>query len=517
MQDIPGPRGEGRRPLPQGVARLGGGGKRQPPKGSPRHPAAEEDSWKKFSRSAGWFMGGAGALMGATGGAMTPVVGGTLAALGGQIGAMQTPGGGIPILGEFLKGGQAATAAMMMAGGAALNVQWAAAQPAMQHFGTHAGTYNVLGDMRSQRALDIARKTGAFTPDEAMQYARQLNKFGGYEGFGTMTKMRFGGFEPDMLMPFFQAATGAGAAGGLKKADYDYLAKTMAVAFSNKGLPSVEQAIGTLSGLMGVSTQYLADIDKEGTAGLTAMTAWMEGSGTALLRGQRGIQTMGGLWNWIAKPGEPAKEMFLWQALSKAKPGMDYYEMRKFRESGPDAIMATLGQFSGMPKKWGALALADSANMSVTHAEEIIDAYNRQESMDKIKGMIKNANPGDIDYKAGNQGAQFMQMISEQKAVQLDMSKQFMEGAMKIETGFLKMAESISLAVNLGDMTKKMGDVLIAMANAVPSQKEFVGGVDKFCQGVNDFVDNLDLGVVGDALKFRPNPHHPANQKKSSN
>jgi hypothetical protein len=447
-------------------------------------------------------MGGAGALMSASGGAMTPAIGGALSTLGGQIGAMQTPGGGIPIVGEFLKAGQAATAAMLMAGGIGLQVQWAAAQPAMQHYGKHAGSYRVLGEARSQAALDIARATGAFTPDEAMTYARQLNKFGGGAGFGTMSRMRFGGFEPDMMMPFFEQATKAGAAGGLKKNDYDYLAKVIAVSFSKQGLPSVEQAIETMSGLMGNASNYLADIDKDQTAELAAMTHWMEGSGTAVLRGARGVQTMATLTNWTAKPGDAAKEMFIWQALSKGRPGMSYSQMRKFRET-PEATMAMVKEFAGMPREWGEMALAETTGMSYKHAEAVLHAADKYGAdSDKVKDLIKKADPSDIDYKAGKtQADTYTKLMSEQQAIQLDMSKQFMAGAMKIETGFLLIAEKLAKLGDVGELTAKLGDVIIRLAEGIPSQKEFVGGVDKFCGGVNDFIDNLGIPGTG-VLKF---------------
>jgi len=496
------------RPLPPGIVRLGPGEKWQPPPagggrgGGGGTGGGAPTNWQRFNRGTGAFIAGAGTLAAGAGGAMTPLIGGMLAGLGGQIGAMQTPGGGIPIVGEFLKAGQAATAAMMMAGGAALNVQWAAAQPAMAHYATHAGSYRVLGEQRAQAALDIARATGAFTPDEAMTYARQLNKFGGGAGFGTMSRMRFGGFEPDMMMPFFEQATKAGAAGGLKKNDYDYLAKVIAVSFSKQGLPSVEQALETMSGLMGNASNYLADIDKDQTAELAAMTHWMEGSGTAVLRGARGVQTMATLTNWTAKPGDAAKEMFIWQSLAKGRPGMSYSEMRKFRET-PEATMAMVKEFAGMPREWGEMALAETTGMSYKHAEAVLHAADKYGAdSDKVKDLIKNANPGDIDFKAGKtQADAYTSMMATMKATQLDTSKIFMEGAMKIEQGFLDMAKKVMELTNAGELTKKMGDLIITMANAVPSQEKFVSGVDKFCGGVNDFIDNLGIPGAG-VLKF---------------
>jgi hypothetical protein len=318
----------------------------------------------------------------------------------------------------------------------------------VQHYGELAGTYRKLDRLGAEGRSDRARAMsyGDFTPTERIRYAGQLQKFGGYEGLETMGKMRYGGFEPDVMMPYFEQATRAGAAGGLKKADYDYLAKVIAVGFSKQGLPSVEQAIETLSGLMGTASNYLADIDKDQTAELAAMTHWMEGSNTAVLRGPRGVQTMATLTNWTAKTGDPAKEMFIWQALAKGRPGMSYGEMRKYRET-TGATMAMVKEFAGLPREYGEMALAETTGMSYRHAEAVLKAYDKFGDSDHVRDLIKNANPADIDFKAekGKKYDEVTAGMTEIAEKQLKISEEYM-------TKFLDMEKL--LIEKIGDLAR---------------------------------------------------------------
>jgi hypothetical protein len=382
-------------------------------------------------------MGAAGGLISGATHSITPVVGGLLSAAGGaMMGNLAT----------------ALPGAAAMYAGALMQIATVGAQPAMQHYGELAGTYRKLDRLgaegRSTRARNMSY--GDFTPAERIRYAGQLQKFGGFEGLETMGKMRYGGFEPDVMMPYFEQATRAGAAGGLKKGDYDYLAKVVSVGFSKQGLPSVEQAIETLSGLMGNASNYLADISQDQTAELGAMTRWMEGSGTAYLRGPRGVQAMGKVQNWVATQGDPAKEMFLWHAMSKAKPGMNYYDMQEYRESTA-GLMTTLGSFAGLDRNMAAMMMKDQGMGSFTQNKALLEAYDRKEDPTKLKEMLDNANPASIDFKGKGDKKydEYTTKVTELENIKLKWAEGFLTSYLDMETRLTKAVQSLATGMDI--------------------------------------------------------------------
>ena len=334
---------------------------------------------------AGQLIGAGQTLLGGVAGNLTATAGGMLMTAGGAITGI-AGGAGV------LLGGP------MMAAGGLMGLSAMLAQPALQHYGTHAGIYRRLGEERTRQFQEMFRvipgevdpKTGKlisvgkavgpyagiFNQDEAIQYAGQLESVGGFNALGTMAGMRRGGFEPETMIPFFQTATTTGAAGARGVSNYEFLGKVITKAFKDSGMASMGQAIETMTGVMQISSQYLADISDTDTKSLAAFVKVGELSGTAALRGQRGVQVFGGITGGIAKAQDPAMQMLLWNIFSKGKPGMSFFEMEEFKQS-PQAVPAFLKGMSeiGNPDYAAYLMYSQGMVSSFPIAKKVIAAY----------------------------------------------------------------------------------------------------------------------------------------------
>ncbi len=377
----------------------------------------------RYARGLGNFMGAGGAVLGATGGALVPAVGGALAHIGGAMTGIAGGLGGIAGL-------------PLMGAGALMQMSYMAAQPALSHYSALAPAYRILGEVKAQQAKKTA--LGTWSPDEAIRISRQLNRVGAYEAFGTMTKMRFGGFEQEMMQPFFETAMKTGAAGKGTPGEFDRLARIVVSAFDkNKNIVSMEQSIETMTGLMGQSSNYLADISDDQAKELAKITHWGEASGTSLLRGQRMVETMGKITNWVAKPGEPGSEMFMWHALGAQ--GMNYLDFRKMREN-PKAIMPVLGELAGLGDM-GTLMLSKATGMSVTQAEKVLEAKRAGLGDQEVERRLKDADKTSIEFKAQETQANlYTQMKSLTDSAKLIASEKFMEPVMKLELSLTTLA-----------------------------------------------------------------------------
>jgi hypothetical protein len=188
--------------------------------------------------------------------------------------------------------------------------------------------------------------------------------------------MRRGGFEPETMMPFFQTATTAGAAGARGVSNYEFLGKVLTKAFKDSGMTSMSQAIESMTGVMQISSQYLADISDTDTKSLAAFVKVGELSGTAALRGQRGVQAFGGIAGGIAKAQDPAMQMLLWNIFSKNNPGMTWYQFEKYRENPAEAVPAFLQGMGALPRNEAAVIMRGAGMTSTLDiAEKVIDAF----------------------------------------------------------------------------------------------------------------------------------------------
>ncbi len=416
------------------------------------------------SAVAGTGMGVAGAIGGAVGHAMTPAIGGALGAIGGalnQISVMGLPVGALAGMPAILAG-------------TALQLQWAAAQPAMQHFGQLAPSYRILEANAGRNAGERARQTaiGTWSPEEAIRISRQLSRVGAYEAFGTMTKMRFGGYEQEFMQPYFETAMKTGAAGKGTPAEMDRLGRIIVAAFgNNKNLVSMEQSIQTMTGLMGQSSNYLADISDDQAQELAKITHWGEASGTSLLRGQRMQETFGKIQNWIAKPGEAGSEMFLWQALGAQ--GMSYLDFRKMRED-PKAMMPVLGELAGLGDM-GTLMLSKATGMSVTQAEKVLEAKRAGLGDKEVERRLSEADSSTLEYKATKSAADtYTRDKSITDAITLGISQGLMPAAMKIEEGLVKMTAQAFKEAGVNEAMNTLSKGIERLANAV-EKGGFVG------------------------------------------
>lgn len=330
----------------------------------------------------GGALGAGGVLLGHATQTLTPAVGGMLTTIGGAMTGMLGGLGGVGGL-------------PLMAAGALMQLSSILAQPAIGHYTSYGDIYRRVGQTRMM-GLRGAGARGGFNPEETARYVGQLSRMGATEGFGVMARMRFGGYAPEEMMGVMTAATRAGAAGQRRKQDYEFIGKVIAKTFAKEsGFPSMAQAIDTMAGHMGTSEQYLSDLNKEQTKQLAVWTSWTEKSGSAMLKGDRGIKTGAAIWGAIATRGEPATEMLLWNIMGRGK-GMTPYEFQKYRERGltGGAAEEFLGTLAGMPRAIGAplLSALTKGQLGYTQSEKMLDEYQRGGAeRQKVVQQLKDA------------------------------------------------------------------------------------------------------------------------------
>ncbi len=431
------------RPLPPGVARVSPGDWRPPPGGGGgRGEGGGGWGWGKGiagrASMIGAGVGAATALMGASGGQLTPVVGGMLMAAGAAISPALWGAG-------TLVGGP------MMAAGGLMTMASHLVQPAFGHYGALGDQYRRMGDPRAVAARTLGAKYG-FSPEESIKIAGDLTKVGGYHGFGVMARMRGGGFGAEEMGGFFTAATRAGAAGGREKAEYERLGKILGAAFAKEGkLPSIAQAIDVVAGLMGLSEQHLADLSDDQTKQMTAWAQAWETGPTAMMKGQRGLQKTGGLWGAIAGPQEPAMDMFLYQILSKSRPGMTQFEYQKMKESGIPAMRPIIDELAKLPIEQGAplLSVLSKGAYDYTQAETFLKSWKSVgASYDKQTALLDEAKlkTQGIDLKGKSPKADLVQSekaMIELRRLAISEQEKIIKAYADFENRFLALSEKM--------------------------------------------------------------------------
>jgi hypothetical protein len=430
-----------------------------PPKDKGLYPG-----WHSGMRFAGGMMGAAGGVIGGLTHQVTPAVGGMLSAAGGAISSVSVAGvpiGAIPGL-------------AMMTGGAIMTGASIAAQPALSHYEQFADTYRMLGEDKSKKL----RSSNMFRPDEAMKFGGMLNKVGAFEGFGTMEKMRMGKIAPDEIARFFGSATQAGAAGKMKKEDYDYLGKAVVFGLGkDKNQISQTQSLETLEGLMAVSAEHLGDLDKNQIKELTALTVGMEGQrSSAQMRGPAGVKTMAGMMGVVGGEGSNAEEMFKWQAFKKKNPGGSYTDYLTWK-SGPGATMDVLGELEGMGEMGGIIGSRMFGKNYPAMMGILKAAKETNEPAAETVRRLEEAQKGALPTQ-GEPGGNFVTMantftttMAEQKKMQLEFSENIMKPYLEMETKLIK------------GLTELLG-----------GDGVFKKAVEKFSEGIAWLVKRLDSG-----------------------
>lgn len=462
------------RPLPPGVTRVGPGGW-APPRGD-RGGGEGGWGWGKGvagrASMIGAGVGAATALMGASGGQLTPVVGGMLMAAGAAISPALWGAG-------TLIGGP------MMAAGGLMTMASHLVQPAFGHYGALGDQYRRMGDPRAMAARALGAKYG-FSPEESIKIAGDLTKVGGYHGFGVMARMRGGGFGAEEMGGFMTAATRAGAAGGREKAEYERLGKILGASFAKEGkLPSIAQAIDVVAGLMGLSEQHLADLSEDQTKQMTAWANAWETGPTAMMKGQRGLQKTGGLWGAIAGPQEPAMDMFLYQILSKSRPGMTQFEYQKMKESGIPAMRPIIDELAKLPVEQGAplLSVLSKGAYDYTQAETFLKAWKSVgSSYDKQTALLDEAKlkTQGIDLKGKSPKADLVQSeksMIELRRLAISEQEKIIKAYADFENRFLALSEK--MLTNDGLVTAalvKLNEAMDYLEEKITGKKVVKGG-----------------------------------------
>jgi hypothetical protein len=390
--------------------------------------------WHSGMRFAGGMVGAAGGIMGGITHQVTPAVGGLLTTAGGALSSVSIAG--VPV--------GAIAGLGMMAAGTIMTAGSVAAQPAIQHFSQFADTYRMLGEDKAKRVKGIAK--GGFTPDEYMRYGGMLEKAGAFEAFGTMRQVRYGKVAAEDMAQFMTTATGTGAAGGRQKGDYDYLAKMIYSGLDRgKNMVSMSESMQTLTDLMDMSAGYLGDIDKGQEKSLTGLAARLEASGTAMLKGPRGIQTMGGIMGRMSAEGTDAEEMLKWQAYQKNNPTgnyMDYLNWKADVTRAPGQYLKGL-DVSKDEDVYEAMRLLGLKTPELT--KKVIRGYQQggQAQDDAEKAIAKDRDP-DKSKGGKTDWDRFTSLTEDAKRQQFEFSTKVMQPYLEMETNLVKvLGESV--------------------------------------------------------------------------
>lgn len=506
---------------PGGPGRGGGGGGGIVERGGTGYGGKSYMGWRGTGPLAAG-LGGAGQMIGA-GQALLGGVAGNLTATAG--GMLMTAGGAIT---GTLGGGGIALGGPMMVGGGLMGLSAMLAQPALQHYGTHAGTYRRLGEDRTQQlkkmfevlpgAVDpitgevtnvkaVGPYAGILSPEEQMQYAGQLQGKGAFNALGTMAGMRRGGFEPETMMPFFETATKAGAAGTRGVANYEFLGKVLTKAFKDSGMASMGQAIEAMTGVMEVSSQYLADISDTDTKSLAAFIKVGDLSGTAALKGQRGVQAFGGIAGGIAKTKDPAMQMLLWNIFSKGNPGMTWYQFEKYRENPAQAVPAFLQGMGALPRNEAAVIMRGEGMVSsLDIAEQVIDAF-RSGGYEAAKKTLSEAELKKVNIAFGVGGGEVgkatgiaeSKNLVEQMRLEVSAREGIVKSYQEMEQSLMLLASSLLqsdgvIAESMTQIAKGLAWMAAQLGTVAPTTGTYK----------NPDVDLLTGEKVGETLTHKP-------------
>lgn len=279
-----------------------------------------------------------------------------------------------------------------------------------------------MGGARVAGAREFGARYG-YTPEETLQTLGAMERTGSQAGFEAMARLRLqAGIEPETAAQLSGTVTAAGGVRPGDAAGYERFAKLIAVAIADKTkLPSVPQYLEQMNSLMQLSTNYLSDITENDTATIAAIAKWQETSGTSLLRGQRGAQTIAGVANWVAKTEDPAAQAMIYQALQNSPEFQAEMNSRltKGVEEGryyaPQSEWWKFQMTRGMPGAWlpalsgvtkaygnqsdlGAYMLSQQLNMSPEHAATLYKLGREYEGdVGKISAGFKTETGKDLE------------------------------------------------------------------------------------------------------------------------
>jgi len=286
----------------------------------------------------GWRGYGAGAAaLGAAG--RTPEMAASIAraGLGGAGvealgGVLQQTGGGI--MGAF--GGMgAALGVPLLLGGIGLGLGYMMTQP-LQRWGRASGMMATrMGRPWVEEMRGEAARAGVESL-EALHWMGQLERSGAQAAFRPMVGLRRQiGAPPEMMFPFFEAMTKAGGVRARTEPEYEKLRNTFKE--MAKDIHSLPEYLDQLVTLTDAMREQVGDLGEQGARAVMDMAKW---AGKSPYAAVRDVRTLGAVYNWLATPGPPGKQMYLW-SLAAASPELKAMLYKSVKEGGFGAAPGT--------------------------------------------------------------------------------------------------------------------------------------------------------------------------------
>jgi hypothetical protein len=428
----------------------------------------------------GWRMPGfLGYGLGAAGRApgMAASVAGSAMGGGGtqQLGGfMQQIGGSM--MGAF--GGLGAIAGIpLLAAGAAVGLSHILTQPAINYYKSTTGLAGRMGRPAVQRMMGLGVESG-ISPMDFGQYLSQLEMTGAQAAFPAIAALKKTslGFDPGMTTPFFGAIGRAG--GGRTETEFDRMSKILA--FMAKDIHSMPEFLGKMTTMTSLSEEHLAELGQQGSTDLLQIGKFLEGGG-AWGRGQRGAQLYGKVSNWIASPGEPAKDMFLWSILNNDKTfrskiqdiaspdeSLGYIGFQRAR-GRPGAWFSVLGALSKMGPRGELAAEGMGVNPDTMH--KLLSYYRNPEMtpamiQDKIS---EYQSAGKLPTGPEEVGASIVKMAASMDKIKIELGEGLIKSTMETELELLEITRTLVKGIDLPK-------IMTALKDSVTQISETLGG-----------------------------------------
>lgn len=403
--------------------------------------------WTGTFAGAGLGLGEMGGMLQQAGYGIMPAFGGVMA----PVGAGLALGGLGLLLGRHL---------------AAPSKEWNLRTANLQYF---------LGEQRIRDLREYGAAWGV-GPEETAEYTRRFYRIGAEEAVEPMLRGAFGEVRPEDLAPYMETITRAGGALGRTKTEYTLIAKEVGaqVALAS-GSANVQEYLDTLVGLTQQGIEITGDMDKTGRHELQALSMWMNTTGSAMLRGARGAETMGKWRGFVTTPGGPGEEMFLYQALANnpeyrkylAKQGIlpegvaiGPHQFALMRERGIASYYAAKYAAAGMSEEEFALAFGFYGRRTFSQTGAV--AFHRAVLGGKdINQALKEAEEADKrslgPTSATNLGDSVRGLDATMKELQLRLGDKLVIQISQLETGLLNASNKI---LELTGVTKTTGEVI---------------------------------------------------------
>lgn len=222
----------------------------------------------------------------------------------GVSGMLSRVGAGIPYLGIPL-----------LAMGAGLGLLNLLTGPAREWGVGTAHLQRVLGE-GAVREMRTAGAAGGYTAQQTQQFIDRLYKVGAQEAWKPMAAYGYGAARPEHMMAYMETITKGMPAGARIGETYGKITKGVAAQVEMAGkTTSVVELMDLLVGLAEQQISVLGEINDNQERDIQVMAAWMNLTGSAMMRGQVGAGTMGRWAQWITNPRGPGQTMLLYSTL----------------------------------------------------------------------------------------------------------------------------------------------------------------------------------------------------------